>query len=194
MLFFTSDVHFNDQSTIDSDLRPFKSTKQFDKFIIKTWNKQTTKNDTIYCIGDFVDCDNAQSDGWKIAIKYVKKLKAKVVLILGNNEERIIKYFFNNNFDEFKEYCLKLGFKDVEKNMIVKIRDKEFYCVHKPYDYNKAYLNLFGHVHASGGIYKPFGLNVGCDLYHFKLLSEDDIFHLLKKKEIYWDNCKHLNM
>ena len=78
--------------------------------------------------------------------------------------------------------------------MILKIKNKEFYLIHKPYDYNKNYLNLFGHIHASGGIYKPFGLNVGCDLYHFKLLSEDDIFHFLAKKEKYWDKCKHLNM
>ena len=51
--------------------------------------------------------------------------------------------------------------------MVFKIKDKEFYFVHKPYDYKKEYINLFGHVHSSGGIYKPFGLNVGCDLYHF---------------------------
>ncbi len=194
MNYFTSDIHFNDQATIDSDLRPFKNTKQFDKFIIKTWNKQTTKNDTIYVIGDFIDCDGEQSEGWKKAIHYVKKIKAKIILILGNNEERVIKYFFDNNFDEFKKYCLSLGFQDVVKNMITKIKDKSFYLVHKPFDYNKDYLNLFGHVHASGGIYKPFGLNVGCDLYHFKLLSENDVMHLLAKKEKFWDKSKHLNM
>ena len=57
----------------------------------------------------------------------------------------------------------------------------EFFLTHKPSDYNSDYTNLFGHVHAAGGIYYPFGLNVGCDLHHFRLLSEHDIFHLLKK-------------
>jgi len=194
MNFFTSDTHLSDAYTLQSDLRPFKNTKQFDKHIIKTWNKQAKPTDTIYVIGDFIDCDGEGYDGWKQSIKLIKKIKAKVVLILGNNEERVIKYFFNNNFEEFKSYCLSLGFKDVVKNLIISMRDKEFYLTHKPFNYNPNYINLFGHTHAAGGIYKPFGLNIGCDLHHYKLVSEDAVFHLLDKKEKYWDKDKHLNM
>lgn len=40
MRFFTSDTHFNSQNTIDMDKRPFSSTKQFDKYVLKLWNKQ----------------------------------------------------------------------------------------------------------------------------------------------------------
>ena len=74
------------------------------------------------------------------------------------------------------------------------MRDQEFFLTHKPLDYKKECLNLFGHMHASGGLYKPFGFNVGCDLAHYRLLSENDIFHLIDKKEKYWDKDKHLNM
>ena len=124
----------------------------------------------------------------------VKKIKANVVLIIGNNEERVIKYFFDGEFDLFKEFCLQLGFKEVYKNLTLNLRGKDFYLTHKPLDYNPKYINLFGHTHASGGIYKPFGLNVGCDLFHFNLLSENDLFYLLAKKEKFWDKDKHLNM
>lgn len=194
MNFFTSDIHFGDEFTLKCDLRPFKNIKQFDKHMIKTLNKQATKNDTIYVVGDFVDCDGASYDGWKKSILYIKKIKAKVVLIMGNNEDRIVKYFFNGKFDVFREFWLSLGFKEVYKNLTLKLRDKEFYLTHKPFDYKPNYINLFGHSHAAGGIYKPFGLNIGCDLFHFRLASEDDIFHLLAKKEKFWDKDKHLNM
>lgn len=194
MIFFTSDIHFSDETTLKSDLRPFKNTKHFDKHIIKTWNKQAKKTDTIYVVGDLLDCDGENHDVWKKSSLLIKKVKANIILIMGNNEDRIVKYFFNNNFDLFKEYCLNLGIKEVYKNLTVKIKDNEFYLTHKPLDYNPDFINLFGHTHAAGGIYKPFGLNVSCDLHHYRLLSEDDIFHLLAKKEKFWNKDKHLNM
>lgn len=194
MNYFTSDTHFGDDSILEQDLRPFKNAKQFAKKLISTWNKQTKKDDIIYVVGDFLDCDGAGCDSWKNSLELVKKIKAKVVLILGNNEQRVIKYYFNNNFEKFKEYCLGVGFKDVLSNVVIKMRDMEFFLTHKPFDYNPNYFNLFGHMHAAGGLYKPFGLNVGCDLSHFRLLSENDIFHFIEKKARFWDNDKHLNM
>ena len=71
---------------------------------------------------------------------------------------------------------------------------KSFFLTHKPFNYNDNYINLFGHSHAAGGIYMPFGLNIGCDLFHFRLVSENDIFHLLDKKAKFWDKDKHLNI
>lgn len=194
MNFFTSDIHFNDKYTLKGDLRPFKNIKHFDKSIIKIWNKQATKKDTIYVVGDLLDCDGEGFDGWKKSIQYIKKIKANVILVLGNNEERIIKYFFNNDFKLFREYCLNIGFKEVYKNLILNLRGVDFYLVHKPINYNPEYFNLFGHTHASGGLYKPFGLNVGCDLNHFRLFSEDDVFFIISKKKKFWDKDKNLNM
>ena len=80
------------------------------------------------------------------------------------------------------------------KDHTITMRNTEFYLTHKPFNFRKDYVNLFGHVHAAGGIYYPFGLNVGCDLHHFKLLGENEIFHFLGKKKEFWDDCKHLNM
>ena len=74
------------------------------------------------------------------------------------------------------------------------MQGKRFYLTHKPFNYNPEFLNLFGHTHSAGGIYMPFGLNVGIDLAHFKLFSQNDIFHNLDKKQRFWDKDKHLNM
>lgn len=194
MYFFSSDTHFSDESTLKVDMRPFESTQAFDDFVIKTWNKQTTENDTIFVIGDFIDCDGEGFDGWKQSILYVNQLKANVVLIIGNNEERVIKYYFDNNFEKFREYCLNVGFKEVYKNLTISMRGVEFYLTHKPAGTKQDMLNLFGHTHRSGGLYRPFGFNIGCDINHFRLYSEADIFHLIDLKKKFWDKDKHLNM
>lgn len=194
MNYFTSDTHFGDEEILKQDLRPFKDAKQFAKMMINTWNKQTKKDDIIYIIGDFVDCDGAGYDSWKESLLLVAKIKAKVVLIIGNNEQRVIKHYFDDNFESFKNYCLSLGFMDVLENAIIQMRGVDFFLTHKPFDHNPKYFNLFGHMHAAGGLYKPFGLNVGCDLSHFRLFSEDDIFHFMDKKSKFWDKDKHLNM
>lgn len=194
MKYFTSDVHFNDLDTLINDNRPFKSTKQFDKYVIRRWNKQADRNDTIYVVGDFIDCNNESHESWKKSILYVKKIKASVILIMGNNEDRVVKYFFCGEFNKFREYCISVGFKDVYKNLSISFNDKEFYLTHKAINYKKGVINLFGHSHRSMGIYKPFGFNIGCDLNHFRLYSEDDIEFLLKQKAKYWDIDKNLNM
>ena len=194
MYFFSSDTHFADDYTMEIDNRPFKNSKVFDKFVIKTWNKQAKKGDIIFVIGDFVDCDGEGYDGWKKSILYVKKLKADVVLVMGNNEERVVKYNFNNDFNLFREFCLKIGFKEVYQNHTIKMRDMEFYLTHKPADCKMDMLNLFGHTHRSGGLYRPFGFNIGCDINHFRLYSENDIFKLIDLKQRFWDKDKHLHL
>lgn len=191
MYFFTSDTHFSDKDTLEVDNRPFKSAKKFDRFVIKTWNKQTKKEDTIFVVGDFVDCDG-KSESWKTSIKYVKKIKANVVLILGNNEERVIKNFFNNDFEAFRQHCLKCGFKDVHKNLTISFDGNEFFLTHKPKDHKEGMLNLYGHIHRSGGLYKPYGINIGCDLNHFRLFTQKDIQKFLFMKENFWDKNESL--
>ncbi len=194
MRYFTSDTHFSDDYTLTVDMRPFKNTKQYDNYIIKTWNNQTTKNDLIYVVGDFLDCDGKGYDSWHQSIMYVKKLKAQVILILGNNEERIIRHYFNNSFKDFREYCLSIGFKDVCKNATIEINNQQFYLTHKPINCKRNMLNLYGHIHRAGGIYSPLGFNINCDMNHYRLYSEDDILHLLNLKNKYWDIDKNLHI
>jgi len=195
MYFFTSDIHFNDAETIIQCFRPYKTTKAFDRFVIKQFNKQAKRKDTIFVIGDLVDCDNERSLSWKKSLKYIKKIKADVVLILGNNEERVINLFFNGDFNYFRYFCIKkMGFKDVFTSLNVTFNNQTFHLTHKPIDYKLGFINLFGHTHRGSGIYKPFGLNVCCDLHHYRLLSQNDIQYLLEIKKNYWDNDQNINI
>ena len=127
-------------------------------------------------------------------MELVKKVKAKIVLILGNNEQRIIKYFFNNNFESFKQYCLSLGFYDVKYNDTVKINKTIFFLTHKPKECKTDMLNLFGHSHKAMGLFKSFGFNIGCDLNNYELYSEQDIENLLYKKLNFWDKDENLKL
>lgn len=194
MKFFTSDLHLNSDQILKTDNRPFKSPKHFCKFLISLWNKQTKFGDIVYVIGDFFDCHEETCDNWQKCFCFLKKLKAKAVLITGNNEQRIIKNYFNNNFEDFKIYCIKNGFLDVKQNFKVLIENKEFYLTHKPKDCDKTTSNLFGHSHRAMGLYKSFGFNIGCDLNHFRLYSEEDIKRLLYMKNTYWDKDENLKL
>lgn len=176
------------------DNRPFSSTKEFDKFILKLWNKQTKRGDIIYHLGDWGSCSKTQLHDWEKAYPYVKKLKAKVILVMGNNEERIVKFFFDGDFEKFRNYCLDLGFLDVVKNTEIDICGKTFFLVHKPKDCRQNALNLFGHMHRTGGIYKSLGFSMCCDLNHFRLYDENDIAKFLDMKKEYWDIDQNLQI
>lgn len=194
MIFFSSDTHFCDDASLTMDYRPFANCKSFNKHIVKTWNKTAKRGDVVYFLGDFASCKGANDKTWQNGLAIVKKLKADIVLILGNNEQRIIKHFFEDDFEKFKDFCKFLGFKDVLKNHTLILAEKEFYLTHKPTDFKEGSINLFGHTHRSCGIYKNFGLNVGCDLHHFQPVSEIEIFRLLEMKSKYWDNDKNVNI
>lgn len=200
MYFFTSDIHLGDAISVAADGRKcpadgtsFKSDKQFAKYLIKIWNKQAKKGDTIFVIGDLFDCHKTNpyflKDLW-----FIKKIKADIISVLGNNEEKIIKYFYHGDFEKFKQVCLNSGIKDFVKDFYINICEQDFYLTHKPIDHHKDMLTLFGHSHRAMGVYKSFGFNIGCDLNHFRLYDENDINTLLIAKQEYWDIDKNLKL
>ena len=192
MFYFTSDLHFGSEDTIKFDKRPFKNSKVFKSKILKIWNTLLSSEDTLYVIGDLVDYHHETKDKVLKELKVVKKINAKVKLILGNNEERIVNNLFNGDFESFRKYCIELGFEDVRKEEKIHINMIPFNLVHKPKHHRDDMLNLFGHSHKALGLYKPYGFNIGCDLNNYEPYSEDDIMVLLEKKEKYWDKDSNL--
>lgn len=63
-----------------------------------------------------------------------------------------------------------MGFMNILNHELILLGDEKVYLEH-----SNEYLTLFGHVHRSCGLYKPFGFNVGTDLNHFRLYTENDI-------------------
>lgn len=193
MYYFTADIHFADLASMKEDNRPFKSVKQYDKFIIKDWNKTAKTGDTIFVIGDLLDCDGKNNKIWQIGLSYIKYIKADVVLIIGNNEERIIANFFDGSFDAFANYCVEHGIKSVHRSLVIELNGKKFNLVHQIMHGDKRYINLFGHTHLCSGLYHPYGLCVSTDLNHFRLFSEEILFGYLNRKYKYWEPDDNTN-
>ena len=122
-------------------------------------------------------------------LKLVKNINADVVLVLGNNERRILENEFSGNFESFKNYLIECGFVDVIENQTyVKIKEREFCLMHCPEDADKSRENnLFGHIHKCCFV-KKYGLNVGVDNHYFKLFDEDEIEELFSRRKFYDEN------
>lgn len=189
--YFTADPHFglnNFMGIIERDSRPFKTPLQMNKTIIKLWNKQAKRDDIIYVLGDFTNYHINDKISYKVCLKLVQKIKAKVVLILGNNEQRLIDDKFDGDFEKFKKYLLDIGFYDVIKDgIVININGTDYYLNHFPANSKKDMQNLFGHIHSCCQI-KKYGINVGVDCHYFKLLSEDDITKFEKRRDSFDEN------
>ena len=197
MNYFTADIHFCDEDTMKEENRPFKTIDDYNNYVVNNWNKTAGKNDTIYVVGDLFDCNGEHSkQTWLDGLKLVKKVKAHIVLILGNNEQRIINYFFNKNLEAFKNICYKYGIKEVYEELDVKTAKHTFHLVHQIKDGNPKKINLFGHTHLCSGVYHPYGLCVSTDLNHFRLFTEEILEGYLKRKKDFWeadDNVNYVN-
>ena len=188
MNYFTADSHFSlvDTTIIPRDFRPFKSLEEMNQKIIEIWNNDAGVDDVIYHLGDFVNYNCLDNAKFHDYFDLVRKINAKVVLILGNNEKKILSKEFNSDFEKFKQFLLEKGFYEVyENNLNVKIGNNSYFLTHRPTDANKeVQYNLFGHIHKSGFV-KKFGFNVGVDNHYFKLFSENDIIDLESRRTFF---------
>ncbi|MDD4211560.1 MAG: metallophosphoesterase family protein [Clostridia bacterium] len=189
MIYFTADTHFGSEKVRIYSLRPFVNLRQMDKIMIKNWNKTAKKDDYIYHLGDFGSYNT------------IKKLKGKVILIMGNYEINDKERDFKS-FKSYKKYLLSLGFYDVIderglRKIFKDISDEEIYLTHKPMDCDPNCFNLFGHIHGHSRA-KDFGLNVGVDCYNYKLVTVENINFLKKAidEKIFDDNvfCQKSNL
>lgn len=101
--FFTSDTHFGDDDKLQRENWITKDWQKFAKKLIKIWNKQVKKDDLIYFLGDYVNYEKTDNQ-WREAFALIKKIKAKCILIIGNNEERLIKDKFNGSLISFVNF------------------------------------------------------------------------------------------
>ena len=153
-LWFTSDTHFGSNKTITKAARPFDSTNEMEKEIVKQWNKTVKPNDIVYHLGDFGD------------LSVLPKLNGKIRLIMGNHERK-------ENLT--KEDLLAAGFDEVyETTKIIVVNGMTINLCHEPSKHNKHMFNLFGHLH-NLILLKEFGVNVGVDCHHYRPINFDRI-------------------
>lgn len=190
MNFFTADLHLGSNEILTRENRPFKDMNDFKNYFISIWNKQVKEGDVLWVVGDFVNYNNnykLSREEVENVLAIVKRINCSVILLIGNGEERILRDLYNDDFEQFCLACKEVGFYDVKRDTVIEMQGRQFYCNHYPRNHRKNMVNLFAHTHRATGLWKPYGLNVGCDLNHFRLFSETEIFRLLEMKEKWWD-------
>lgn len=185
---FTSDFHFSHNNVRNYCDRPWASKDEMNEGLVKLWNEQVSKNDTVYVLGDF-------SLSPKAVIQFAPRLNGKKILICGNHDAP---FGFNNpaktKAPRMKEKYLN-EFAEVDMERIFTLKSgQKILLAHMPYanDFTKKidtrYLDqrpkdkgmvlLHGHLHCR---YVKAGrlIDVGID-NNFKLYSEDDIIAIIK--------------
>ena len=196
MLYFTADSHFSDSKILTRERRDFEDVGLMNMYIIDTWNKQVLSDEDphIYHLGDFISYNATNTDTW-FNLHLVQEIKAPVTLIIGNNERRLIKKEFNGNFDAFRLFCkTSCGFQDVLTEAFINIGELPVHLCHYPHKCVLNMVNLFGHLHSGGGIYRPYGFNIGLDTNHYRMFSEDDIMRLYSDARNFWDSCEEMQI
>lgn len=161
-LWFTSDTHFSHDKTRIKAARPFDSTREMDKEIIKQWNKIVKPDDIVYHLGDFGNLD------------MLKKLNGRIRLVMGNHERKE---------GLTKEMLLEAGFDQVyEENVVIEVDGLLMNLIHEPSKNNPGMFNLFGHLH-NLCIVKEFGINVGQDCNYFRPIDFEKISLYKRLKE-----------
>lgn len=95
---YISDTHFFHNNIIAMDDRPWSSVEYMHRDMRERWNKNVTKGDHVYIIGDFV---------WQLtpeSIDYIKSLNGNLHLIIGNHDKFIKNNRFKNLFCEITHY------------------------------------------------------------------------------------------
>lgn len=99
-IFFIADTHFGHEKIIPMCKRPFENAEDMKNKMIEKWNNKVTDEDTVYILGDF--CFKLPKQD---AIKILKELKGKKILIKGNHDKYVGQRDFDQCFEKIMDYC-----------------------------------------------------------------------------------------
>lgn len=85
MNYFIADTHFGHENIMFLDKRPFKDTDEMWEKMKELWNKRVKDTDDVWIIGDFC-FRSGEKPGY-----YLKQLKGKKHLIIGNHDTELLK-------------------------------------------------------------------------------------------------------
>ena len=174
-IWFTSDLHLNQQRTLDLSKRPFVNLTEMNQTIIDNWNNVVHNTDIVYILGDAGDYD------------YLKYLKGHKKLITGNYERRdknILDKIVTPDFEILTDNEIKIV---NYNNKIYTLNMSHEPSKLKNIPIDETHINLFGHIHKLCMI-KEFGLNVGTDCHNFTSIDMNTILFYHQGILNYYDN------
>lgn len=131
MRYLISDNHFNHESIIAYEERPFKDVNDMTEQMIYEWNEMISDKDEVYVLGDFAwgNKENVSN--------IISRLNGRKILVMGNHDRsRTAKWWMDAGFD-------------VAVNGGI-ILDGFYLLSHEPMHLTKSmpYVNIHGHIHS----------------------------------------------
>lgn len=178
MIYYISDIHFNDLRVFNKCLKPFKNLVDYKEEIIKRWNLKVNEEDIIYILGDLADDIEV--------IKILRKLKGHKHLIIGNHDLKLL--------DEYKKSQI---FESIEFMKLIDDKGRKVFLCHYPImdwmDFNYGSYHVYGHIHNktknNGTCYNQIkeyfkdklGFNSSVDVTNYEPVTLDE---MIKLKEV----------
>lgn len=161
MIFYIADPHFGHKKIIEYDKRPFASVSEMNSELIRRWNNKVSKNDIVYCLGDFAFHMTEREIG-----ELIDSLNGEIRFVAGNHDDLQTYYKLWQDIEVYREI------KDDDRNVVL---------FHYPITWwNKkdygAY-HIYGHVHDMDGrqLNEPKAFNAFCGYYDYAPATLDEM-------------------
>lgn len=173
MIYFTADLHLGHKNILKLSNRPFTKIDAMDEVLINNWNKKVKGNDTVYIMGDLIYKSQEPE-------KYLKELKGKKVLIMGNHDGGWLskiaaeKYFIKTTMLLEQSLCNHMITLCHYPMLEWRGSRKDFNCKRLGY-------LIHGHIHDRVEdkyleLFKsPHALNAGVDINNFEPVTFDEL-------------------
>lgn len=134
MIYYTSDIHLDDQKIFDKCNRPFCGLEEYKNEIIRRWNNKVNDGDTVYILGDIVEDTSVES------IETFRLLNGIKHLIIGNHDLKLLDRIRKSNIFETIDF-MSLIEDDGRKVCIC------HYPVMDWMEFNRNGIHVYGHIH-----------------------------------------------
>ncbi|NMA59707.1 MAG: hypothetical protein GX959_03865 [Clostridiales bacterium] len=182
MIYYISDIHFDDQKIFDKCLRPFSGLEEYRREIILRWNRKVKSNDIVYVLGDIVEDTSIES------VNLFRQLNGIKHFIIGNHDLKILEAIKESNIFE------SINFMDLIDDEGRKV------CVcHYPVmdwmEFNRNGILVYGHVHnktvKNGKAYQEIkqyyldkpAYNCGVDVTNYEPVTLDEMIKLKEENK-----------
>lgn len=175
---YIGDMHLGHANAIKFDGRPFSSADEMDKIMIEYYNSVVSDGDDVYIVGDFCYRNNTNP------ADYLKKLKGKKHLVIGNHDSKLIK-----NSEAMKYF--------VDSSLLYDLVDngRRVVVSHYPFaEWNGMFresYHVYGHIHNNrNSTYRimkerPRALNSGCMINNYMPCTLDE---MIVNNKLFFEN------
>ena len=179
-IFLTSDMHFGHNREFIWKARGYSSIEEMNEDYVDKWNSVVSDEDDVYILGDLMLGEPSN-------IEYIKRLKGKFHIVLGNHDTATRQ----------RLYADLPNVVEMNWAIMLNYRKYHFFMTHFPCmtgnlereNLHQMTLNLYGHTHQTTNFFedRPYMYHVGVDSHYGYPINLDVIIDAMKAKV---EECK----